>query len=239
MLLLPLLLAVYQSHAGLAQMRRETGRALGTFADVVDERDPYTFHHYARVAEHVRELAERLGFSATDVSRLRWAGEVAVQVRLARQLGHRRRLQPHRSLNRSMNGQVDRYTDVYRRRATRSRGVPGFQPESAAPDRSIEPSIHSLKAMSMLEHDLVSASVSALGVRCRHARAVLRTPEPRNRRQCQRGSALTARARSLPCRRSKVRVPSSASWEAPSRGFRFLRRQRESVRGREGLRGGD
>lgn len=75
-LLLPLLLAVYQSHAGLAQMRRETGRALETFANVIDERDPYTFQHSARVAEYARELAERLGFSATDVSRLRWAGRL-------------------------------------------------------------------------------------------------------------------------------------------------------------------
>src|SRR5207244_3192015 len=56
--LVPLALAVYFAHARLTQLRRETLYALETFANVVDERDPYTYRHSQRVAEHVRELAE-------------------------------------------------------------------------------------------------------------------------------------------------------------------------------------
>jgi putative nucleotidyltransferase with HDIG domain len=74
--LVPLLIATYQAHARLALLRRETSRALETFANIVDERDPYTYRHSARVADYVEELATRLGMSATDVARLRWAGRL-------------------------------------------------------------------------------------------------------------------------------------------------------------------
>ncbi len=74
--LMPLVFAVYQAHARLALLRRETGRALETFANVVDERDPYTYRHSARVAEHVAGLAEALHLRDSDVARLRWAGRL-------------------------------------------------------------------------------------------------------------------------------------------------------------------
>jgi putative nucleotidyltransferase with HDIG domain len=74
--LVPLLFAVYRSYERLATLRRETTRALETFASVVDHRDPYTFEHSARVAEYVRGLAQRLGLPLADVERLRWAGRV-------------------------------------------------------------------------------------------------------------------------------------------------------------------
>ena len=74
--LVPLLLALYQAYARLAVLRRQTARALETFANVVDERDSYTYRHSARVAEHVQELAERLGLPPSQVSRLRWAGRL-------------------------------------------------------------------------------------------------------------------------------------------------------------------
>ena len=64
--LVPLVFAVYQAHARLATVRRETARALETFANVVDERDPYTFRHSDRVAEYVRELGEALRLPATE-----------------------------------------------------------------------------------------------------------------------------------------------------------------------------
>jgi putative nucleotidyltransferase with HDIG domain len=82
--LAPLAFAVYQAHARLALLRRETLRALETFANVVDERDPYTYRHSERVAEHVRELAQRVGLPASETARLRLAarlhdlGKVAV-----------------------------------------------------------------------------------------------------------------------------------------------------------------
>ena len=74
--LFPLLAAVYQSHARLVTLRRETARALETFANVVDERDRYTFQHSARVAEFVRSLAESLDLPARIVAELRWAGRL-------------------------------------------------------------------------------------------------------------------------------------------------------------------
>lgn len=74
--LAPLVLAVYRSYERLVTLRRETAHALETFANVVDERDPSTFRHSARVAEHVRRLAEALGLPAPTVARLRWAGRL-------------------------------------------------------------------------------------------------------------------------------------------------------------------
>ena len=74
--LVPLIVAVYQALAGHALQRRETARALETFASVIDERDVYTANHSERVAEHVRELAEALRLSGSAVARLRWAGRL-------------------------------------------------------------------------------------------------------------------------------------------------------------------
>jgi hypothetical protein len=75
-LLAPLVLALFKAHSRLAQLRRETARALETFANVVDERDPYTYRHSERVSDHVHRLAGALGLSPTDANRLRWAGRL-------------------------------------------------------------------------------------------------------------------------------------------------------------------
>ncbi|TMK78788.1 MAG: HD domain-containing protein [Actinobacteria bacterium] len=74
--LVPLLVAVYHAHSRLALLRRETARALETFANVVDERDPYTYRHSLRVADYVRRLADGLRLPATHVFRLHWAGRL-------------------------------------------------------------------------------------------------------------------------------------------------------------------
>jgi putative nucleotidyltransferase with HDIG domain len=74
--LVPLVFAVYRSYERLAALRRETAHALETFANVVDERDPYTFQHSARVAEYVRSLAHGLGLPSSQVASLRWAGRL-------------------------------------------------------------------------------------------------------------------------------------------------------------------
>lgn len=74
--LCPLLLAVYRSHERLVTLRRETAHALETFANVVDERDAYTYRHSARVAEYVRSLAESLDLPERKVAQLRWAGRL-------------------------------------------------------------------------------------------------------------------------------------------------------------------
>lgn len=74
--LVPLLLSVYVAKRNLARLRSETARALETFANVVDERDPYTYRHSARVADYVEELADALGLPLGTVARLRWAGRL-------------------------------------------------------------------------------------------------------------------------------------------------------------------
>jgi putative nucleotidyltransferase with HDIG domain len=74
--LAPLMLAAYRSHERLVTLRRETARALETFANVVDERDASTYQHSARVAEYVKDLAEALRLPAADVARLGWAGRL-------------------------------------------------------------------------------------------------------------------------------------------------------------------
>jgi len=74
--LVPLLVVAYQALARLTLLRRETTRALQTFANIVDERDPYTYQHSARVAENVRRLAEAVGLSSAETARLGWAGRL-------------------------------------------------------------------------------------------------------------------------------------------------------------------
>ena len=72
----PLVLAVYRAYERLAILRRETARALETFANVVDEREPTTYRHSERVADSVESLGRSLGLRSTQVARLRWAGRL-------------------------------------------------------------------------------------------------------------------------------------------------------------------
>lgn len=91
--LLPLVLAVYQSHVRLTAMRRETVHALETFANVVDERDSSTYRHSQRVADHVGSLARALALPDHAVARLEWTarlhdlGKVAVDAGVLRKAG--------------------------------------------------------------------------------------------------------------------------------------------------------
>ena len=80
----PVALAVNQAHARVRRSRQETLHALETFANIVDERDPWTYRHSIRVAGYVDSLARALGLPYSDIDRLRWAarlhdlGKVAV-----------------------------------------------------------------------------------------------------------------------------------------------------------------
>jgi len=89
----PIALALQQAHARLLRLQRETLRALETFANIVDERDPSTYRHSIRVAGHVDALARALGLPFSEIDRLRWAGrlhdlgKVAVDASVLRKAG--------------------------------------------------------------------------------------------------------------------------------------------------------
>jgi len=90
----PLGLAVHQAQRRLARLQRETLRALETFANIVDERDPSTYRHSIRVARYVDRLARALQLPFSEIDRLRWAGrlhdlgKVAVDAAVLSKPGH-------------------------------------------------------------------------------------------------------------------------------------------------------
>src|SRR3954451_18019634 len=92
-LLVPVAIAVQQVQLRLKSLQRETLRALETFANIVDERDPSTYRHSLRVAGYVDGLARALQLPFTEIDRLRWAGrlhdlgKVAVDASLLRKEG--------------------------------------------------------------------------------------------------------------------------------------------------------
>src|SRR6266511_3034741 len=91
--LVPVAIAVQQLQLRLKSLQRETLRALETFANIVDERDPSTYRHSLRVAGYVDGLARALRLPYSDIDRLRWAGrlhdlgKVAVDASLLRKRG--------------------------------------------------------------------------------------------------------------------------------------------------------
>jgi HD-GYP domain-containing protein (c-di-GMP phosphodiesterase class II) len=94
---IPVALAVNHAHERVRRSRQETLHALETFANIVDERDPYTYRHSLRVAAYVDGLARALRLPYSDIDRLRWAarlhdlGKVAVDAAV---LGKTRKLTP-------------------------------------------------------------------------------------------------------------------------------------------------
>jgi hypothetical protein len=91
--LIPVAIAMQQVQVRLKSLQRETLRALETFANIVDERDPSTYRHSLRVAGYVDELARALKLPFSEIDRLRWAGrlhdlgKVAVDASLLRKPG--------------------------------------------------------------------------------------------------------------------------------------------------------
>jgi HD-GYP domain-containing protein (c-di-GMP phosphodiesterase class II) len=91
--LIPVGIAVHQVQVRLKSLQRETLRALETFANIVDERDPSTYRHSLRVAGYVDGLARALQLPFSEIDRLRWAGrlhdlgKVAVDASLLRKPG--------------------------------------------------------------------------------------------------------------------------------------------------------
>jgi HD-GYP domain-containing protein (c-di-GMP phosphodiesterase class II) len=72
----PLAVAVHRLQVGLTRVQRETLRALETFANIVDERDPSTYRHSVRVAAYVDQVARALKLPFSEIDRLRWAGRL-------------------------------------------------------------------------------------------------------------------------------------------------------------------
>jgi HD-GYP domain-containing protein (c-di-GMP phosphodiesterase class II) len=91
--LVPVALALNRAQARVRRSRQETLHALETFANIVDERDPWTYRHSVRVAGYVDDLARALGLPYRDIDRLRWAarlhdlGKVAVDASVLRKPG--------------------------------------------------------------------------------------------------------------------------------------------------------
>jgi hypothetical protein len=91
--LVPVAVAVQQVQLRFRSLERETLRALETFANIVDERDPSTYRHSLRVATYVDGLARALELPFSEIDRLRWAGrlhdlgKVAVDASLLRKRG--------------------------------------------------------------------------------------------------------------------------------------------------------
>jgi HD-GYP domain-containing protein (c-di-GMP phosphodiesterase class II) len=73
---LPLAFALHHVQLRLTKLQRDTLRALETFANIVDERDPSTHRHSIRVAGSVDRLARALQLPFSDIDRLRWAGRL-------------------------------------------------------------------------------------------------------------------------------------------------------------------
>jgi putative nucleotidyltransferase with HDIG domain len=72
----PIALALHWTQLRTTRLQRETLRALETFANIVDERDPSTYRHSIRVAAYVDQLARALKLPFSDIDRLRWAGRL-------------------------------------------------------------------------------------------------------------------------------------------------------------------
>jgi HD domain len=91
--LVPVAIAVQEVQLRLKSLQRETLRALETFANIVDERDPSTYRHSLRVAGYVDGLGRALQLPFSEIDRLRWAGrlhdlgKVAVDASLLRKRG--------------------------------------------------------------------------------------------------------------------------------------------------------
>jgi hypothetical protein len=91
--LVPVAIAIQHVQLRLKSLQRETLRALETFANIVDERDPSTYRHSLRVSGYVDQLARALQLPFSEIDRLRWAGrlhdlgKVAVDASLLRKRG--------------------------------------------------------------------------------------------------------------------------------------------------------
>jgi putative nucleotidyltransferase with HDIG domain len=123
LLYFPLLLwAIHQGFDHYMRLRTETDKALVVLADTIDRRDPYTYQHSVRVAEHARRIATRLGLPSEVVELIHTAaqvhdlGKIAIDNRILLKEGpltpeERAQIQTHSAAGAELAGQFSMYDE--------------------------------------------------------------------------------------------------------------------------------
>jgi len=75
LLMLPLLI-IYFALRNYMELRTQTQKVLEMLADLIDKRDPYTYHHSQQVADYSVRIARRLGLSEAEVEIIKSAARI-------------------------------------------------------------------------------------------------------------------------------------------------------------------
>lgn len=75
LLMLPLLI-IYYALRNYMELRTQTQKVLEMLADLIDKRDPYTYHHSQKVADISVQIARRLGLSEAEVEIIKSAARI-------------------------------------------------------------------------------------------------------------------------------------------------------------------
>ncbi len=76
LILIPPLIMTDQALRSYYNLHKETVETLNVLADMIDERDKYTYSHSIRVAEYAEKIAEELHLSAQAVNEIETSGRV-------------------------------------------------------------------------------------------------------------------------------------------------------------------
>jgi putative nucleotidyltransferase with HDIG domain len=77
LLLFPfVMIVIYKGFKLFASLQTETNNAVVVLADTVDKRDPHTYQHSIRVAQHVASIAQRLNLSGRELEMIVSAARV-------------------------------------------------------------------------------------------------------------------------------------------------------------------
>lgn len=115
-----LLWIVYKGFGLYAKLRTETANALTTLADALERRDPYTYQHSIRVADHSERLAEQLGLPPEHIelivsaARVHDLGKISIDNRILHKPGRltdeeRRQINTHSAAGAELAGQFSMY----------------------------------------------------------------------------------------------------------------------------------
>lgn len=76
LILIPSLIMANQTLRWYHSLHTQTVETLNVLADIIDERDPYTYSHSLRVAEYSRKIAQELNLPSDVVNEIETAGRV-------------------------------------------------------------------------------------------------------------------------------------------------------------------